>query len=62
MSKKTIIWGSIIFVALIILVSAGFIVNETEQVIITRMGKPVRKPIVNPGIHFKVPIIEDATF
>ncbi len=62
MSKKTIIWGSVIVVALIILVSAAFVVNETEQVIITRMGKPVRKPIMSPGIHFKVPIIEEATF
>ncbi len=62
MNKKTIILGSVILLAAIVLISAGFIVNETEQVIVTRMGKPVRKPIVTPGIHFKVPIIEDATY
>ncbi len=62
MSKKTIILGSIILLAAIVLISAGFIVNETEQVIVTRMGKPVRKPIMTPGIHFKVPIIEEATY
>ncbi len=62
MSKKNIIWGTVILIFIIVVVSAGFVVNETEQVIITRMGKPVRKPIVTPGIHFKIPIIEQATF
>jgi len=50
-----IIAGIIMFIALIILISAAFIVNETEQVIITQFGKPVGDPITDPGIHFKVP-------
>ena len=47
-------------IALIVLVSSAFIVNETEQVIITQFGKPVGGPIVTPGVHFKIPIIQDA--
>jgi membrane protease subunit HflC len=50
---------------LIILVLAGvfaaktalFIVDETEQVVITRLGKPVRV-IKEPGIYFKKPFVE----
>lgn len=57
-----IIIGVIIFLALIALISAAYIVNETEQVIITQFGKPVGDPIIAPGIHFKVPIIQDANF
>ncbi len=57
-----VITGIIIFIALIILISAAFIVNETEQVIITQFGKPVGDPITDPGIHFKVPFIQDANF
>ncbi|NOZ25493.1 MAG: protease modulator HflC [Nitrospirae bacterium] len=48
--------------ALVIVASSAFIVNETEQVIITQFGKPVSKPIVTPGVHFKIPIIQQANF
>ncbi len=54
--------GIILLIAIIIFVSAAFVVNESEQVIITRFGKPIGKPITTPGIHFKMPIIEEATF
>jgi membrane protease subunit HflC len=37
-------------------------VRETEQVIITQFGKPVGSPVVRPGIHFKIPLIQKANF
>lgn len=49
-------------VLLIIIFSAAFIVDETQQVVITQFGRPVGDPITDPGIHFKVPIIQDANF
>jgi HflC protein len=36
-----------------------FAVHQTEQVIITQFGKPVGDPITDPGLHFKLPIIQD---
>jgi membrane protease subunit HflC len=48
--------------AIIIAVSSAYIVRETEQVIITQFGKPIGAPIVSPGIHFKIPIIQNANF
>ncbi len=48
----------VIFIALVAFVSSAFIVNETEQVIITQFGRPVGEAIVIPGIHFKIPIIQ----
>lgn len=41
---------------------SAYVVTESEQVIITQLGKPVRKPITKPGIHFKVPFVEEAHY
>ena len=49
-------------VALILVFSSAFVVNETEQVVITQFGKPVGQAITDPGIHFKLPIIQEANF
>jgi len=59
---KPVIVAVIILAALIVTMSSAFIVQETEQVIIPQFGKPVGDPIVEPGIHFKLPIIQEANF
>ncbi len=49
-------------VLLIVLLIVGFgsifIINETEQAIVTQFGKPVGGAITDAGIHFKIPIIQ----
>ena len=45
-------------VALLILSGAAFVVDETEQVVLTRFGKPIREPITEAGIQFKIPFID----
>ena len=35
-----------------------YAVYQTEQVIITQFGKPVGDPITDPGLHFKLPIVQ----
>jgi membrane protease subunit HflC len=45
------------FVGVIVLVSA-YTVDQTEQVIITQFGRPVGDPITNPGLHFKLPFVQ----
>jgi membrane protease subunit HflC len=47
------------FVALILLFSSFYTVSETEQVIITQFGAPVSGTIADPGLHLKVPLIQD---
>ena len=59
---KPVIIAVIILLAVMVVVSSAYIVRETEQVIITQFGKPVGDPIVTPGIHFKVPLIQQANF
>jgi len=40
----------------------SFIVDETEQVVITQFGKPIGDPIREPGLYFKLPFVQKANF
>jgi membrane protease subunit HflC len=44
----------------VVFLSSVYVVNETEQVIITQFGEPVNEgaAIDQPGLHFKVPFIQ----
>jgi len=59
MSQKIIIGIVLLIVIVIVLAAALFTVDETEQVIITRLGKYVRT-ITEPGLGIKVPFLENA--
>lgn len=48
-------------VGLFVLLDGIFTVNQIEQVVVTRMGEPVRE-IKTPGLHFKIPFIESVAF
>ncbi len=49
-------------VALMVASGMFYTVNETEQVVITQMGKPVGSPVTEPGLHFKLPFIQQANY
>ena len=51
-----------VFALFIIFGGALFVVDETEQVVITQFGRPVGEAIKSAGLHFKVPFIQDANF
>jgi modulator of FtsH protease HflC len=52
-----------ILIVLIVCASASFfVVTETEQVVITMLGKPVGETIVQAGLHFKIPLVQKANF
>ena len=51
-----------IAVILIILYSAAYTVDETEQVVITQFGKAIGEPKTEPGLYFKIPIIQQANY
>lgn len=59
---KLIAIGIIGLLLLILILSSVFVVNEAQQVVITQFGEPVGNPITEPGIHFKLPFIQDARF
>lgn len=42
--------------------NALFVVNETDQVVITQLGRPIGDAITTAGLHFKVPLLQKANF
>ncbi len=53
----------IIAIAVIALIGGTFYtVSESQQVIITQFGKPVGPCISEPGLHLKLPFIQDANY
>ncbi|MHC4241977.1 MAG: protease modulator HflC [Planctomycetota bacterium] len=60
-NKVVVIIGIIAIIAAILvaslLVASLFIVDETEQAIVTQFGKFVRE-VKQPGLHFKIPLIQ----
>src|SRR3989339_1121007 len=59
-NSRILAYAAIGFSIFITILSATFIVKETEQVIITQFGKPGGSAIVTSGMHFKVPFIQKA--
>ena len=49
-------------IVLIVLYSAAYTVDETEQVVITQFGKSIGDPKTDPGLYFKIPIIQQANY
>jgi membrane protease subunit HflC len=56
----------LIYVAIIILIfiffGAVYVVDETEQVIVTQFGKAIGEPKTDPGLYFKLPIVQQANY
>ncbi|MFO7962871.1 MAG: acetyl-CoA carboxylase biotin carboxylase subunit, partial [Desulfobacterales bacterium] len=46
----------------IILYASAFVVDETEQVVVTQFGKVVGDAKTEPGLYFKIPFIQNATY
>src|SRR5580693_5799897 len=48
-----------VFVVLLVISLSVYTVDQTEQVIITQFGQPVGEPITEPGLHLKLPLIQE---
>ena len=42
--------------------ASAYRIGEAEQVIITQFGDPIGEPVATPGLHFKVPFIQQANY
>lgn len=61
MKFKGIIVAAVAVVGLV-LFTAAYVVDETEQVVVTQFGKVVGRPKTEPGLYFKLPVIQQATY
>ena len=51
-----------IVIVIIALLSSAYVVDETEQVIVTQFGRAIGEPKKNPGLYFKIPMIQQANY
>jgi membrane protease subunit HflC len=61
-NKKSIIFIVLSVVILFFILQSAYVVNETEQVVVTQFGKPVGDAITTPGIKFKLPFLQETHF
>ena len=62
MNKRGCFWLVTIFAVFFlfrVLLGCFYTVHQTEQVIITQFGKPIGEPTTEPGLHVKLPLIQD---
>src|SRR6056297_3319693 len=52
----------LIGIILLVAVDGFYVVDETEQVIITQFGDPVGEAVDTPGMKFKIPFIQTANY
>ena len=62
MKTSTIIFIIAGFFIFIIGINSFFILDETQQAIVTQFGKPVGEPRTSPGPNFKIPILQKVQF
>ncbi|MGK0413563.1 MAG: membrane protease subunit HflC [Polaribacter sp.] len=62
MKTKAIIITILSIIFLISLNSSLFTVQEKDQVVITQFGKPIGEAIIEPGMYFKLPFVQDANY
>ena len=62
MKTRYIVVIVILAVAAIGFYASAYVVDETEQVVITQFGKVVGDPKTEPGLYFKVPFIQQPNY
>ena len=61
MNPRYLVAGAAL-VVLFVSAASAYRVGEAEQAIITQFGDPVGDPIATPGLHFKVPFIQQVNY
>jgi membrane protease subunit HflC len=51
-----------VILALLVLFSSAYVVDETEQVVITQFGRAMGEAKREPGLYFKIPMIQQANY
>lgn len=56
-------WLAVLIIAVVALVySTAYVVDETEQVVVTQFGRVVGSPKQEPGLYFKLPVIQHTNY
>jgi len=53
---------SLVVLAGFVLFTSAYVVDETEQVVVTQFGKVIGEPVTAPGLNFKIPFVQTANY
>lgn len=62
MKTKGLILIIFIVIGMTVIFASAFIVDETEQVVVTQFGRVIGEPITEPGLRFRIPFIQHANY
>ncbi|AKP50640.1 protease modulator HflC [Cyclobacterium amurskyense] len=62
MKKSNLFYIILIVIGAILSAQSIFILDETQQAIVTQFGKPIGEPRTSPGVNFVVPFIQKVQF
>ena len=54
--------AAVILVALVVAYSTLFQVHQARQALVLRFGEPVRQPITEPGLNWKIPFVDQVVY
>ena len=53
---------AVLIVGILLVFASAYVVDETEQVIVTQFGKVIGEPKKTPGLYFKLPFLQQANY
>lgn len=62
MQKKAILLLAVIFIGVAVLTQSLFTVDQTQRAIVLQLGKPVSDDSLGPGLHFKLPFVQNVVY
>ncbi len=60
--KLPIVLIVLVAIGVVVFLSSAYIVDETQQAIITQFGRPVGEPITEAGLYFRIPFIQKVNY
>ena len=61
-SSKGLILIVFIAIGMLAVFLSAFVVDETEQVVVTQFGRVIGEPITEPGLRFRIPFIQHVNY
>jgi len=61
-SAKSVVGLIVLVILLVGAYSSAYVLTEGQQAVITQFGRPIGKSVVDAGLHFKLPFIQDVRY
>lgn len=62
MKTQHIVLITILLIGIMGFAASAYIVDETEQVVITKFRRVIGEPVTEPGLRFRIPLIHEANY